>query len=362
MSKNIVLGELGDLRGNDVMKFLAGVATRVQTPAVVSDDWEFEISGDFTKALDFASLGLLTWGNTGGNRWVGFSASGFTIDAEHVVHFSVAGLLDAETITVSSNPSGSTLKKDGVMVATGATAGDAPFENIMGGFSSGALTAWTMDATVSAVRLTIGGTVYYDYTMNGQFGNATVLDSSGNGNHGTINSAQWWKTLPNGEPVDQVFANATIYNDQLPEVPVEFQNVIDINTDAPKTNDAFWGVYTSDWLVVTLQMSAILILLLQMEMEKMKILRTIQADIIGAGVATFNQDITSLMSTGSGILSVKIGSDTVFRELTITSDGRFYPVGNIRAIDTDSPTTVDLSLVTLGFPSIYSEVAISNDA
>lgn len=201
----------------------------------------------------------------------------------------------------------------------------------------------------------------HTYINNGDFGSVGV-PSSPAGADGTLSSPDmWWKTLANGEPIDAIYENVTVFYATLPVTPVDFHNVIDINTNAQPTNDPFYGLYTDQYLVVTVQMSAILILLLEMEMEKMKILRTIQADTIGAGVATFNQDATSLMSTGSGILRVKIGSDTAFRELTITNDGRFYPVGNIRAIDTDSPTTVDLSLVTLGFPSIYSEVVITNE-
>jgi len=202
----------------------------------------------------------------------------------------------------------------------------------------------------------------FSFINNGDFGNST-LESVPVGAEGQLNSTTWNKVV-NGQPVSIVAPDQAALLAQLPATPAETWEVIDttVGSTVPPTNDASWLLYDDQYLIVTVQISAISILLLQMEMEKMKILRTIQADTIGAGVATFNQDITSLMSTGSGILSVKIGSDTVFRELTISSDGRFYPVGNIRAIDTDSPTTVDLSLVTLGFPSIYSEVVISNDA
>jgi len=89
------------------------------------------------------------------------------------------------------------------------------------------------------------------YIKNGDFGGA-IIDHTGLSSNLTNNGATWWK-MKFGQPVDQVFANATLYNNQLPVTPVEFQKVIDIGTGAPATNDAFWGDYDDEWLTVTVQ-------------------------------------------------------------------------------------------------------------
>jgi len=90
----------------------------------------------------------------------------------------------------------------------------------------------------------------HSYNMNGQFGNTTVLDSSAYGNDGILTDTTWWKA-----DVDQVFANATLFNNQLPITPVEFQKVIDIGTGAPPTGDIFYDPYGAEDLVVTVQSS-----------------------------------------------------------------------------------------------------------
>jgi len=97
-------------------------------------------------------------------------------------------------------------------------------------------------------RVSIGDEIIYN--TNGQFGNASLLDSSGNNNDGTLSDINmWWKTKF-GKPVDQVFANATLYNNQLPVTPVEFQKVIDIG---PPTGDIFYDPYGVEDLTVTIQ-------------------------------------------------------------------------------------------------------------
>ncbi len=99
-----------------------------------------------------------------------------------------------------------------------------------------------------SVTYTIDGVSVLDYSINGDFGSATVTDHSGNGRNGTMNGVIWWK-----KDVDQYFTTTQLFKDQLPATPVVVQNVIDVDTNAPATGDAYWGAYTPVWLTVTYQ-------------------------------------------------------------------------------------------------------------
>jgi hypothetical protein len=96
----------------------------------------------------------------------------------------------------------------------------------------------------SVVGVSSGSTIY-NYIQNGDFGDATLIDHSGS-NDGTINGATWWKKY-----VDQFFDDWVVYNSQLPETPVEFQDVTRVDIYSPYTNDPLWGNYDENWLVVT---------------------------------------------------------------------------------------------------------------
>ncbi len=52
------------------------------------------------------------------------------------------------------------------------------------------------------------------YNLDTQFGNSTIIDSSGNGNDGTIVGATWWKTV-NGVPYTGAYLTPTAYRSTL---------------------------------------------------------------------------------------------------------------------------------------------------
>ncbi|MHA1169010.1 MAG: hypothetical protein ACTSRU_14370 [Candidatus Hodarchaeales archaeon] len=92
------------------------------------------------------------------------------------------------------------------------------------------------------------------YDLASQFGNASVLDSSVNGNNGGINGATWNKVV-NGQPVSIVAPDQTALLAQLPVTPVETWEVIDttVGSTVPPTNDASWLLYDDQYLTVTVQ-------------------------------------------------------------------------------------------------------------
>ncbi len=80
------------------------------------------------------------------------------------------------------------------------------------------------------------------YIENGDFGSATLVDHSGNGNTVPIGSATWWK-----QDVDENYATSQLYKSTLVSPLTEDQNVV--YTDATPyyaSDDVFWNPYNQD--------------------------------------------------------------------------------------------------------------------
>ncbi len=80
------------------------------------------------------------------------------------------------------------------------------------------------------------------YIQNGDYGDATLIDHSGNGNDGTINGATWWK-----KGVDQVFATPDLYKATLVS-PLPEKQVATYTDGTPfySSEDVFWNPYNQD--------------------------------------------------------------------------------------------------------------------
>ena len=194
------------------------------------------------------------------------------------------------------------------------------------------------------------------YIKDGDFGSPTLIDHSGNGNDGTLSSPNmWWKTLANGEPIDAIYENATVFYATLPATPVDFNKVIDINTDAPPTNDPSWGLYTDQWLVVTVQINAAnFLLLLKKSGGRMPVIkRTTGTEILAisaTGIQELNPVPTQISASTEVSMDVILVQDLKEQKLTPLTTvalNTFYEYGKIGAIDMDS-IVGDLNTVIFG--------------
>jgi len=81
-----------------------------------------------------------------------------------------------------------------------------------------------------------------EYIQNGDFGDATLIDHSGNGNDGTIVGAEWWK-----EGVDEAFATPQLYKSSF-DVPMEDNQFVTYTDGLPVyfTSNIFWNDYNTN--------------------------------------------------------------------------------------------------------------------
>lgn len=190
------------------------------------------------------------------------------------------------------------------------------------------------------------------YIQNGDFGDATLIDHSGNGNDCIIVGPQWWKLK-----VDQHFQTAQLFKSQLPLVPVEFQNVVDIKVGIPPTGDAFWEAYTKYWLRVSYWWffsTAQFLLLLNKSGGRMPVIdRTTGTEILAIqtdGLFEFNPVPIQISASTEVTFDVVLVENLPTGKLTplkTVALETFYEYGKIGAIDLGS-VVGDLNTVIFG--------------
>ena len=323
---NVVIGDLGKLRGEDCLKF-DGVDDYIK----IDNDISLEVGDIVTIELhDYVP-----------------SPNAYLTDYDGL---GTRGYLFISTTQTVSNftPTQIISVGDGVYTFVVHTAVDI---NTMGArfslseFIKAKLRCFKVESSTGVVKLL--------YIQNGDFGSATLVDHSGNGNDGTIVGAQWWK-----KDVDENFLTKTAYKSSW-AIPMEETQKVVVTTPSEyePTESTYWNDYNIDpTFDFTVQQQPILSmtynLLTHFKDGIMKFSRTIKgADLPSSGVHEFNKLPVAIKSTANGSLVVRYEDDADgdFTTISVAADGIFYPVGTIGAIDIDaSAASVDLSLVDFG--------------
>lgn len=246
MSNKVVLGDLSLYKGNTSLKF-DGVNDRCSFPVL-------GVGSDFTVEMDIIPYEVISNGFlfhpraerdyylrvVGGeirmSSWNGSSnsvtlATGIQVGVKYSIVCTISGTNLSATV-------------NGVSVTGTLPVGNLTSNTNLLGSQDGVLN--NFKGEICCCKITTS-TTSVDYIQNGDFGDVTLIDHSGNGNDGTIIGATWWM-----QDINQQFDDPLTYRSQLPVTPVEVQVVT--YTDATPyypTNDPFWGAYDENWLVVS---------------------------------------------------------------------------------------------------------------
>lgn len=353
MANNVVIGDLGKLRGNDCLRF-NGVDSAVKilsTPLI--DD--FNVAMKITP-YDLANPQFLWANRNGADTWVRISggkiATGARIGGSDqlVIHPTVLQINKEYSVTVTKSGDNYVVTVDGVVhngSTTGVPASTSDGWQSVGLIDFGSGTKEYFDGCMR--QLTVDESVYI---TQGSFGDATLVDYGVNGLDGTLTNTIWWK-----QGVDEVYATPTLYRSTLPFPAVEEQNGVTTDAVFYPSDDPFWNPYNQDatYGFTMIQQQSIFSILDNLgELEMGLVTRTIQGDeITGSGVQTleFPCDKVYLSTSGTaGVLSVHYSGDGSkgFRDIDIPAEGAFLPYGSIDKVDVDNSTVVFDSKLIFG--------------
>jgi len=101
---------------------------------------------------------------------------------------------------------------------------------------------WVGEISQYSYTSNVDGLVF-SYIQNGDFGSATLIDHSGNGNDGTINGATW-----NKQGVDSTYPDPATYKASWvsPMEQAQLVRYVDPNTTFYDTNNVYWNDYNID--------------------------------------------------------------------------------------------------------------------
>jgi len=254
MNNKVVLGDLSKYHGDDVLKF-SGVDTAPVSPIKISSTldgthevycmYDGKVASDGNvvgESIASAIGGFQIRYDIGNNKWnfqyrIGGttyyslqSTATVTVGQWYKISVNINGTNVSLTIDNVLQDSNSNFDGSGIdvnsFVAIGGKSQNRYFSGLIRDYAY----------TTNSSQLVMS------YIQNGDFGSATLIDHSGNGNNGTINGATWWK-----EGVDQQFDTPQLYKSQWVIPMEESQNVV--YTDALPyyaTKNAFWNDYNID--------------------------------------------------------------------------------------------------------------------
>lgn len=255
MASERVVGDLGALRGYDDVLRLPTKTAKVHSAPVVVADSDFEAEVVFLYRFQDSGFSGIIYNGTQSNGWfAGMDTSGKFVVVSYHNGFSQP-ITSSATATIGSvyrmvlSRIGTTYRLrvyDGEALLVDQSGGSRPLiaGNIEFGLGSMVSSLGSYSDIISARQNDV-----VQYTLNGQFGNVQVLDSSGNGNNGTINGAQWWK-----KGIDDQYATALLAKNDLIAEGSFVEDVTLLVTDRAQyipTEDPFWddvralqGAYT----------------------------------------------------------------------------------------------------------------------
>lgn len=223
MSKTVVLGDLGKLKGFDDCLKLDGNTSYFETPTFNLD------SSDIFEVYFYADETLQPFDTLVSSDDRGTE---FRVDSSMRISLTTSSgsryfVDDVEVFSGDIFPAYKMFHKLTVMLA-----------------SPQSFTFWGRRSTGGnnyrglIKKLTIGG---FSYINNGDFG-ASNLPSTPIGKDGTIVDAQWWK-----QSVDENYLTPQLYKSTLVSPLTEDQNVIYTNAEPYyPSDDVFWNPYNQD--------------------------------------------------------------------------------------------------------------------
>lgn len=250
MSKTVVLGDLGKIKGyDDCLKF-NGISDYVDIPTDHSEfDVDFyckftpiELPNTYHTLLgkkDKWACYIIETGNiqffvrrlTGGVWFFNTSSNGVLVGEEN----NIRCVIDSQNSQMSITLNGVETLFSSQVYDTAVSSN----KMYLGAVNtlSGATASLFLNALIW--NLNIDGS---EYIKNGDFGSLILTDHSENGNDGIIVGAQWWK-----QDVDENYITPQLYKSTLVTPLTEDQNVI--YTDATPyypSDDVFWNPYNQD--------------------------------------------------------------------------------------------------------------------
>jgi hypothetical protein len=330
---------LTKLRGRDaVLKFDGSTkVTSVPVPVISGnpirvDFYEKEITSTPRRyILDTSegSVGFLI-------RREGTSLRVYIYDSTlQVVETENANLLDGwNTVIITEPVSGGGYDVD----LNGAVVHQSNYDGVFTSGSSNMIIGANVETTEKFIgqisHVSIGDQVVYN--MSGQFGNGSLLDSSGNGYNGVLSNPNmwWWAGL------DAHFTDWTVYHATLPVTPSveQFVTVIDV-VCPPDTDVGSWQLYANSvWLRILFQKTTDIILwLLSQEGENMTIDKTIRGkDFTAEDLQILENRNYKVWATTEVTIQVRLSKDEDYIPIVIVAGTPPLMLGEVHSINSAS--------------------------
>ncbi len=244
MADKIVIGDLGEYRGDDCLTFASGASVVTPSNGTIIDKL---ITADILYKSGLGNRYIADFSPAGEGGWIFrvednrlrftvFQSDGQVLNVYYnplvdgTTYCIEAIALSSGTLNLTVNGSMSQAAFDGTNKIP--TTGTVVVGNAVEGLTE------NLDSQLLGIR--IDGE--FNYNLNGQFGNVSVLDSSGNGNDGTINGATWWK-----KEIAENYLTTTAYLNARPAVQEVAQEIIVVDpSQYYPTDDVIWAPYNTD--------------------------------------------------------------------------------------------------------------------